>query len=370
MTWTNTPSFQFEISRSSSGEILFSTYGTVIVFQDQFLEVVTSMVPNYNIYGLAEHITNFRLHNDLNVTFYAADSGNQIDANIYGTHPMYLETRYANDTSMSHGVYGRNGKHRRLVSFLSSNAKLHILSLAHGQEWLLRENRILYRTLGGSLDFYFLSGPNPKDVIAQYQGGIVGTPAMQMYWTFGFHQCRWGYANWSVLQDVVDNYRSADIPLEVIWTDIDYMDQYRDFTNGEMNFPVAEGEVFLANLAASNQHYVPIIDSNIYAPNPTNASDSYEPFARGESMNAFIRNGDEGLYYGDNWPGFSVWADWISENAQAYWTYEITNWYKSIPFSGIWIDLNVSWSRFAQSAELTLGLSGSILVLCWQLRYR
>lgn len=93
------------------------------------------------------------------------------------------------------------------------------------------------------------------------------------------------------------------------------------------------------------------MDSNIYAPNPTNASDTYEPFTRGESLNAFIRNGDEGLYYGDNWPGFSVWVDWLVEQGQQLWTYELTDWYKRIPYSGIWIDLNVGCSIHIRSTQ-------------------
>lgn len=126
---------------------------------------------------------------------------NLVSSNLYGTHPVYLETRYqTNSASLSHGVYARN---------------------AHGQEWLLRDGNITYRTIGGSFDFYFLSGPTAKEVIAQYQGGIIGYPAMQMYWTFGYHQCRWGYQNWSVMQDVVDSYAEAGIQLETIWNDID-----------------------------------------------------------------------------------------------------------------------------------------------------
>lgn len=114
---------------------------------------------------------------------------------------MYLETRYKNSSaSTSHGVYARN---------------------AHAQEWLLRSDNITYRTTGGSFDLYFLSGSKPLDVVAQYQKGIVGLPKEEMYWTFGFHQCRWGYQNWSVLQEVVDDYARFGIQLETIWTDID-----------------------------------------------------------------------------------------------------------------------------------------------------
>jgi len=43
-TWTNDPSFQFKINRLSTGEELFSTYGHVIVFEDQYLELVTNMI--------------------------------------------------------------------------------------------------------------------------------------------------------------------------------------------------------------------------------------------------------------------------------------------------------------------------------------
>lgn len=231
--WTNSPSFQFEVTRVNDGEVVFTTYGNKLVFEDQFLELKTSMVKNYNVYGLAENIHDFRLGNNYTQTFYAADSGNPVDGNLYGTHPMYLETRYIEGAnSSSHGVYARN---------------------AHAQEWLLRNDSITYRTIGGSFDLYFLSGPTPTEVISQYQSGIVGLPAMQMYWTFGFHQCRWGYQNWSVLQEVIDGYANAGIQLETIWNDIDYMDQYRDFTNGELNYPVPEGQAFLAKLHAAGQ---------------------------------------------------------------------------------------------------------------------
>lgn len=96
----------------------------------------------------------------------------------------------------SHGIFNRN---------------------AHGQEVLLNPTNITWRLLGGSVDLYVYAGPTQAEVTKSYQQSTVGLPAMQQYFTFGYHQCRWGYANWSQLQEVVDNYKAANIPLENIW---------------------------------------------------------------------------------------------------------------------------------------------------------
>jgi alpha-glucosidase len=228
--------------------------------------------------------------------------------------------------------------------------------LAHGQEWLLRNNTIGYRTLGGSFDIYFLSGQKDDGsssaltVISQFQAGCIGLPAMQQYWTFGFHQCRWGYENISVMQDVVDGYKNANIPLESVWNDLDIYDLYRDFTHDQNTYPVPAFTNFIETLHANNMRYIPIIDSNIYVSNPDNASDVYTPYENGKHLETFIRDPTTGdFYYGNNWPGFSVWGDWLVPSTQRWWTNEIVNYHKTLPFDGIWIDLSEAASFCAGS---------------------
>ena len=231
--WSNDPSFCFSVIRQSTGDVLFSTMGTKIVYEDQFIEFASALPENYNLYGLGEVIHGFRLGNNLTrvgrhgppmpnkadhvQTLYAADVGDPIDENIYGTHPLYVDTRYyemdestgnltlvtSNETdsssdyvSYSHGLYNRN---------------------AHGQEILLRASNITWRALGGSIDLYFYAGPTVNDITASLQTSTIGLPAMQQYFTFGFHQCRWGYQNWTVLQEIVDNFAKFGIPLDNIW---------------------------------------------------------------------------------------------------------------------------------------------------------
>src|SRR3569833_2855399 len=83
------------------------------------------------------------------------------------------------------------------------------------------------------------------------------------------------------------------------------MNQYRDFDNDQNTFSYSEGAKFLERLHANGQHYVPIVDSAIYAPNPENASDAYLTYDRGVAANAFMLNPDGSLYIGEVWPGYT-----------------------------------------------------------------
>ncbi|KAF4556093.1 Alpha-glucosidase-like protein 3 [Elsinoe fawcettii] len=338
VSWTNDPTFSFTVLRQSTGDVLFSTAGSKLVYEDQFIELVTSLPDNYNMYGMGEHFHSLRLGNNYTATFYAADNGNPIDPNLYGSHPFYLETRYyevdeesgnrtllsgnatvgANYESSSHGLFYRN---------------------AHPLEALLNANNLTWRALGGSIDLYFFDGPSQHEVTRQYQETI-GLPAMQQYWTLGFHQCRWGYKNWSMLEDVVTNFKNAQIPLETIWTDIDYMFQYRDFENDPNTFPYDAGKVFLDRLHADGQHYIPIVDSAIYIPNPDNASDAYPTYDRGHELDVFMKNPDGSEYIGAVWPGYTVFPDWLAPNSTQWWTESMNSHYQNVNWDGIWIDMS------------------------------
>ncbi|KAI0837099.1 glycoside hydrolase family 31 protein [Hypoxylon sp. FL0890] len=343
-TWSNDPTFSFKVTRKSTGDVLFTTEDSQLVYEDQFIEFGSSLPENYNLYGLGEVIHGFRLGNNLTRTFFAADVGDIIDANIYGNHPIYLDTRYfkvdentqamtyapeatdksAQYKSYTHGVFQRS---------------------AHIQEVLLRKSNITWRALGGSIDLYFYEGPTQDNVTKSYQKSAIGLPAMQQYWTFGYHQCRWGYHNWTELQTVVDNFAKLEIPLETIWSDIDYMIAYRDFENDPIRFSYGEGAGFLARLHQNGQHYVPIIDSAIYAPDPTNASDAYPPFNRGMEQDAFLLNPNGSVYVGAVWPGYTVFPDWIGAlfngtGANRWWISEIAEYYSKIKLDGIWIDMS------------------------------
>ena len=40
------------------------------------------------------------------------------------------------------------------------------------------------------------------------------------------------------------------------------------------------------------------------------------------------------------WPGNATFIDWAHPNATLFWNYCLDNFQKTIPFSGIWLDMN------------------------------
>lgn len=58
------------------------------------------------------------------------------------------------------------------------------------------------------------------------------------FWAFGFHLCRWegDFSTVERVRMVVERMKKEDIPLETVWSDLDYMHKKRNFTAGE-NYP-------------------------------------------------------------------------------------------------------------------------------------
>ena len=81
-SYSNDPTFSFKVVRKSTGDVLFDTTGSVLVFENQFIEFVTQMPENYNLYGLGEQIHGLRLGNNYTATVrlcYLAFSSKTVD---------------------------------------------------------------------------------------------------------------------------------------------------------------------------------------------------------------------------------------------------------------------------------------------------
>ena len=72
---------------------------------------------------------------------------------------------------------------------------------------------------GGDLDYYFINGPDPKQVLERYTA-LTGRMPLPPLWSLGFNQCRWSYYPESRVRLLADTFRGKKVPADALWLDI------------------------------------------------------------------------------------------------------------------------------------------------------
>ncbi|XP_010551274.1 PREDICTED: alpha-xylosidase 1 [Tarenaya hassleriana] len=312
--------FTFAVKRRSNGQTLFNTSSAgsdafgEMVFKDQYLEVSTTLPKDASLYGLGENSQphGIKLYPNDPYTLYTEDvSAINLNTDLYGSHPVYMDLR---------NVAGNPSAHAVLL--LNSN----------GMDVFYRGTSLTYKIIGGVFDFYFFAGPSPLSIVDQYTA-LIGRPAPMPYWSLGFHQCRWGYHNLSVVEDVVENYQKAKIPLDVIWNDDDHMDGHKDFTLNPVSYPRPKLLAFLDRIHKMGMKYIVITDPGI------GVNASYGVYQRGMANDVFIKYEGE-PFLAQVWPGPVYFPDFLNPKTVAWWGDEIRRFHELVPVDGLWIDMN------------------------------
>ncbi|KAL8187967.1 UNVERIFIED_CONTAM: hypothetical protein K2H54_058646 [Gekko kuhli] len=309
--------FGIKVIRNSNNKVLFNSTMGPLVYADQYLQI-TTRVPSENVYGIGEQIHRQYRH-DFNwktwpiFTRDALPTGDM--SNLYGAHPFFLCLE--DESGKSFGVF-----------LMNTNAMDVVFQPAPA---------ITYRTIGGILDFYVFLGDTPEQVVQEYIS-LIGLPQMPSYWNLGFQLCRWNYTDLNDLKAVVQRNREAGIPYDVQYTDIDYMEDTKDFTYDTIDF---EGlPEFVADLHDHGQKYVIILDPGISTGTRRNNT-PYETYRRGQAKDVWIKDpqGTEPLI-GEVWPGESVFPDFTNPAAVEWWVEECRLFHETIEYDGIWVDMN------------------------------
>ena len=88
----------------------------------------------------------------------------------------------------------------------------------------------------GVLDLFLMAGPTPEKVFKQY-GGLTGTTPLPPQWSLGYNQCRWNYVSSEDIRTVQKRFDEEDMPLDVLWLDIEYSENHKYLIWDKKTFP-------------------------------------------------------------------------------------------------------------------------------------
>ena len=193
-----------------------------------------------------------------------------------------------------------------------------------------RHDLLSFHTETPDYDLYLLSGGNENAICREFRT-LIGRSYIPPRWAFGLAQSRWGYKTEEDVREVARQYKEHDLPLDMICMDIEYMQDYADFTVNKERFP--DLTKLSADLKAQGIRLVPIIDAGVRVdPNDSTCTEGLE---RGY----FCKKADGTPFVAAVWPGKAYFADFLRPEVREWFGHK----YKALTDCGIegfWNDMN------------------------------
>lgn len=185
----------------------------------------------------------------------------------------------------------------------------------------------------GLLDAFVFLGPSPAALSSAY-AELTGHTQLPAQFALGYHQCRWNYVTDEDVRDVDRKMDRHAIPYDVIWLDIDYLDDKKFFTWDPLTFADPLG--METQLDEHGRKLVVIIDPHV------KKLEGYHVHDELTAKNLAVQNKERTIYEGWCWPGASYWMDGFAP-ALREWVQSLYTYAKFAGTMGnvfIWNDMN------------------------------
>ena len=261
------------------------------------------------IFGLGENVRGMNKRGHLYRSWNMDDfSHTENKAGIYASHNLLLFT----GESKLFGVY-----------FDDPGAVSFDLGYTHTDTAVITSEN-------GDLSVYVIEADSLRAICREFRG-LIGPSYLPPKWAFGYIQSRWGYATDEEVREVVKQHRDRNIPLDGVCMDIDYMDDYKDFTWDDKKFPDLKG--FNDDMRREHVRLIPIIDAGV------KQEEGYDVCDEGLRKGYFVKKADGAPFVGAVWPGRSYFPDFLREDVRQ-WFGEKYNRLLDQGVEGFWNDMN------------------------------
>ena len=179
-------------------------------------------------------------------------------------------------------------------------------------------------------DFYVIKGGDPKEIVKVFRE-LIGKSYMPPVWAFGYGQSRWGYKTADDIREVNNRYKELGIPLDMIYMDIDYMQDFKDFTVNPERFP--DFEDFVKEMKDEGIRLIPIIDAGV------KIEKGYDVYDEGVAGDYFCKKEDGTDLVAAVWPGKVHFPDFLNTKAREWFgdKYRVLT---DAGIEGFWNDMN------------------------------
>lgn len=183
---------------------------------------------------------------------------------------------------------------------------------------------------GTDTNIYIIEGESLKEIVHEFLK-IIGKSYVPPKWAFGYIQSRWGYKTGEEVEKIANKFIEKGIPLDGICLDLDYMDNYKDFSLSEERF--SDFNSLNKRLKENGIKIIPIIDAGV------KIEEGYDIYEEGIRGNYFAVDKNNNPFVAAVWPGKVHFPDFLNKDARLWFGRK----YKGLIDNGVegfWNDMN------------------------------
>ncbi|MBP1918405.1 TIM-barrel domain-containing protein [Youngiibacter multivorans] len=192
------------------------------------------------------------------------------------------------------------------------------------------KDKLIIDVAGEDFAVYEIDGKNEDEVVQRFHS-IIGRSYVPPKWGLGYFQSRWGYETSKDVRRVKKSFDDLGIPLEGIYLDLDYMEDFKDFSVSDERFP--DMEELVREFKEDGVYIIPIIDAGV------KIEKGYDIYEEGILNDHFVKTEAGKPYVAAVWPGKVHLPDFLRPETRKWWgeKYKVLT---DLGIEGYWNDMN------------------------------
>lgn len=259
---------------------------------------------------------------------------------LYGTGevtgPLKRNGRKISLWNIDTPAYGVDGgshlyqSHPWVMGLRADGSAFGIIADNTWRQTISTDQDVVFESDGPAFRVVIIERPNVQQLM-QALADLTGHMELPPLWSLGYHQCRHTYYPDGRVMEVADLLRKHQIPSDVIWMDIDYMDGYRIFTFDPDGFP---------NPRRLNDYLHQQDFKTVYMIDPgVKVEEGYFVDDQGTAGDYWVKDKNGQVFEGNVWPGACHFPDFTRPEVRSWWATLYKD-FMATGVDGVWNDMN------------------------------